>query len=473
MTRCGRRVRSPSGSVAVAAVAALSIMVACTHVVTVVTAPTTPTGTTGAPPTNRPPAVPPVPPAVPLPALPPTAAPPPQAATGQDVGTAVVRVALSIAAARARVSATSNWVIVDRDGITLIASGRTGESWDVERDVQRVRAVKPDGTRSISVDGPLIARATGNGILIIDGKRYRGDVVLYPADSGLVVVNRLRMEEYVAGVVPLEIGPRTDAEVAAVQAQAVAARSYALAHLLTPRSAMYDVAATVLDQVYGGADAETPSVTAAVASTRGLVLKYGGIVVSAPYHAVCGGSTAEPDEVWRSGPEPYLQRVSDRIPGTDRYYCDISPKFAWTRTYSTAELDAVIARYLAQYATVPPGGAGHVRDVMVASQTPSGRVGTLTVTSDHGNFVLRGNDIRFVLRSSGGEILNSTYFSVESTSGPNGALFQLTLRGTGNGHGVGMCQWGAIGRARAGQDFRTILAAYYPGTTLGPAVGPG
>jgi stage II sporulation protein D len=81
--------------------------------------------------------------------------------------------------------------------------------------------------------------------------------------------------------------------------------------------------------------------------------------------------------------------------------------------------------------------------------------------------VLRGNDIRYVLRAPGGEILNSTAFKVQVATGRDGAVSQLVLRGTGYGHGVGMCQWGAIGRARAGQDFRTILRTYYPGTSVG------
>ena len=81
--------------------------------------------------------------------------------------------------------------------------------------------------------------------------------------------------------------------------------------------------------------------------------------------------------------------------------------------------------------------------------------------------MLRGNDIRYVLRSPDGEILNSTYFSVETAIDRDGSIGRLTLRGSGYGHGVGMCQWGAIGRARAGHDFLSILGAYYPGTTVG------
>jgi stage II sporulation protein D len=160
--------------------------------------------------------------------------------------------------------------------------------------------------------------------------------------------------------------------------------------------------------------------------------------------------------------------VSDRIPGTaDRYYCDISPRFSWTRSFSSEELDAAVRAYLASYTTVPSGGAGHVRGATVESRTASGRVARLLIAAERGNFALRGNDIRYVLRIPGGEILNSTYFSVQTESRGDGGLARLVVKGNGYGHGIGMCQWGAIGRARAGQSARFILATYYPGTSVG------
>jgi stage II sporulation protein D len=88
------------------------------------------------------------------------------------------------------------------------------------------------------------------------------------------------------------------------------------------------------------------------------------------------------------------------------------------------------------------------------------------VDTDRGRWSLRGNEIRAALRSSAGELLYSTYFSVDVVPGRAG-VEQLIHEGGGNVHGVGMCQSGAIGRARAGQDFRTILRTYYPGTTVG------
>jgi len=306
-------------------------------------------------------------------------------------------------------------------------------------------------------------------LLSVGGAPYRGDLALYANDTGILVVNVVKIDDYLRGVVPLEIGTRSELDSAAVQAQAVTARSYAYIHLASDPARVYDVTGGVLDQVYGGVAAETPVASEAVESTRTLVLKFAGRVVNAPYHSTCGGTTAAASEIWRSANEPYLQRVSDRIPGTERYYCDLSPRFRWTKTLEGPTLNAALAQYLATYTSVPGRTPGVARAVTIGSHTPSGRVGTITITTDRGNFVLRGNDIRFVLRAPGGELLNSTYFSVETTPASNGTLARLTLHGMGYGHGVGMCQWGAIGRARAGQDYRTILRTYYPGTTVGPA----
>ena len=383
-----------------------------------------------------------------------------------------VRVALATAAQGAELSGTGDFRLFDARN-TVLVRARGPDIWTVERRSRRLRAVR-QGTATSWSDGVLTLRPDrDDGFGVFAGQRFRGAIRIVATDSGIVVVNVLPIEWYLRGVVPLEIGMRTADEQAAVEAQAIAARSYTAVRLAAvdggvPRDANYDLLASVADQVYGGADAERPFSNQAVARTLGLVIKYHGRTVSAPYHSTCGGETAEPDEVWRSGNEPYLQRVSDRIPGTgDRYYCDISPRFSWTRSLTGGELDAAVRAYLANYTTVPAGGAGHVRGATVESRTPSGRVARLILAAEHGNFALRGNDIRYVLRNPGGEILNSTYFSVQSELSGDGRLARLVVRGHGYGHGVGMCQWGAIGRARAGQSARSILATYYPGTSVG------
>ena len=384
----------------------------------------------------------------------------------------LVRIALQVLRDTSRLGAAGAWRLIDARGSVLVRA-TAQESWRVQRDGARMRAVRADGTATSWHTGVLSlfvddARAD----VRVAGKAYGGALNLVPTDTGVLVVNVLPMEEYLRGVVPLEIGERAPGERAAVEAQAVAARSYTVTRVLLARtgngrSADFDLIASVGDQVYGGRDAERPVADAAVRATANLVLLLNGRVVTAPFFSACGGETAAAEEVWRSDGEPHLQRVSDKIPGSDRYYCDIAPRFAWTRILSGSELDAVVQRYMGAYQSVPSGGPGQVSALAVESRTPSGRVASLLVQTERGTFRLRGNDSRSVLRSPSGELLNSAYFSV-TTESSAGRLARAVIRGNGYGHGVGLCQWGAIGRARAGQDASTILRTYYRGTTLGP-----
>src|SRR5207249_1706260 len=128
-------------------------------------------------------------------------------------------------------------------------------------------------------------------------------------------------------------------------------------------SGAFDVTATTTDQVYGGRDAENPLASAAIDATRGLVLRYQGRLVDAPYHSTCGGTTAEAPEVWRTNGAPYLERVSDRIGRSDRYYCDIAPRYRWTRTLSGSQLNAALEQYLKVYTAIPGGSPGKARSL--------------------------------------------------------------------------------------------------------------
>jgi len=374
-----------------------------------------------------------------------------------------LRVSLGVVPS-ATLTATDAWRLIDRDG-RVAAEGRAGDLLSLSSQAGTLTLAEPAGARREFAAPVSLVAVKPEAMISVNQRRYRGSLSILAADSGVRIVNRVGVEAYLRGVVPRELGVRGAGDRAALEAQAVAARSYAVARIGNTTRA-YDVAASTTDQVYGGVDAENAVADAAVAATEGLVLTYNGRVVSAPYHSTCGGSTAAADEIWRSQNEPYLQRVSDRIPGTDRYYCDIAPRFRWERSWRADSLTTVVERYLRSYAQVPPGNVGEVRRVDVDSKTPSGRVAALWVETSRGRYRLRGNDIRYVLRSPSGELLNSTYFSPEVVSSPDGRLTRLTVRGLGYGHGVGMCQWGAIGRARAGQDFRTILRTYFPGTTV-------
>jgi stage II sporulation protein D len=395
-----------------------------------------------------------------------------------DDGDQPVRIALATAADAPRVGGTGTWRVYSRNSANLVTSGTAGSTMRIESRGSQLVAIKPDGSVSARHAGPFLIRATSPGSFVTyNGKRYRGDILVRAGDNGLMVINRLGVESYLRGVVPLEIGGvAKPGDEAAVQAQAVAARSYSYIHVNDAGDRAFDMYSSVQDQAYGGVDAEQPMSDAAVESTRGMVLRYAGRIINTPYHSTCGGTTTQVKEVWwRRDNEPYLQPVSDRIPGSDKYYCDLSGRFRWTATFDQDQLRATLEKYLG---TVTQGSEpsvsanasshlslGRITGFRIDARTQSDRVASVSIQTARGNYVVRGNDVRFILRTPSGSLLNSTYFTAESEN-DGGEISKLTLRGGGYGHGIGMCQWGAIGRARAGQDYRTILTTYYQGTTV-------
>ena len=390
-----------------------------------------------------------------------------------------VRIALSTSDESAKVGATGTWRIYNRNSADLVTSGSSDGVMRVEPRGGQMVVVKSDGSTTSSQSGPLLVRAVTPGAFVTyEGKRYRGELVITANQGVLVVVNRLGVESYLRGVVPLEIGDRKAGEEAAVEAQAVAARSYTYIHMSEAGDRSFDMYGSIQDQAYGGVDAEKPMSDAAVASTRDMVIKFAGRIISTPYHSTCGGRTASTSEVWwRQTDQPYLRPVSDQIPGTSSYYCDPSPRFKWTATFNQAQLRESLEKYLGTVtaaseppvnppASTPRTPLGRITGLRVEGRTASDRVSAVSIQTERGNYVIRGNDIRFVLRPPSGGLLGSTYFTAETTSDGAGAIGSLVIRGGGYGHGIGMCQWGAIGRARAGQDYRTILTTYYPGTIV-------
>ncbi|CAN5650368.1 hypothetical protein BH23GEM1_BH23GEM1_07800 [soil metagenome] len=379
-----------------------------------------------------------------------------------------VRVALVLATPLATVRATGAWRVYAADGRTLLYRPSIRDGWRFDPVGGRVRGAALSGLSMAPRSGGVVLRPLDtSAFLVYNGKRYRGEIAVVPAGTALLVVNRLGLESYLRGVVPLEIGRRADSELAAVKAQAVAARSYAHTRVRTSVARPFDLVGTVENQVYGGADAETPLADRAVAETRGIVLHYGGRPVDAPYHASCGGRTAAAGELYAgSADRPHLRSVSDRIPGSEAHYCDIYPRAEWVRTVEARDVSASLEKYLGDHVSGLRGAAGRAIAIEEAGRTGSGRLAGLRIRTDRGTHVVRGNGMRFIVRPPNGEILPSTYFSAESARAANGDLLRVTFRGRGNGHGVGRCQWGAIGRARAGHGWESILQTYFPGTRL-------
>ncbi len=290
----------------------------------------------------------------------------------------------------------------------------------------------------------------------VEGKEYRGKILVVNASGKINVINILPVEDYLKGVVPHEIGKLDSSMFEALKVQAVTARTYAYRHYDSRISQGFDVYATVKDQVYNGSSGESSLTNAAIDATKGLVLTYGGNLVEAYYHSTCGGYT-EGVETWGLSPVPYLQSQGD-MKNADSAWCT-GPYSAWKKVYSEKELVAMFKRNFKEARAEGKSNFGGIQQIEIKSTFPGGRVAELEVLTDKGIFTVRGDRTRWLFKE-GSKILFSSRFKIEK----NGKVW--ILDGSGFGHGIGMCQMGTRERAKAGQSFEAILKAYYPGTVL-------
>jgi stage II sporulation protein D len=300
--------------------------------------------------------------------------------------------------------------------------------------------------------------------LNLNGKPYRGvlEITYRQESKTLLVLNIVNLEEYLQGVVPAEMGKLNQAEMEALEAQAIAARTYALFQANQNLKRGYDLEATLLDQTYSGVDAEDPLVNRAIKQTRGKVLTYRGKLICAYYSTNCGGSTEYIEKVWEKPEEPYL------IPVEDSAFCSWSKSSNWEERWNKEMLEKNVKGYLDSTLGPPGKEWGNLIDLEIKERAPSGRVEQLDILTDKGTYPVRADNIRRVLKKNNGSnaILPSTWFDLEIERGEGNSLKQVIARGHGNGHGVGMCQTGAIGMAQAGYSYKNILTHYYTGVKI-------
>ena len=368
------------------------------------------------------------------------------------------------------------------------AAQRFGVKADVHRELVtrpsgRLSLVAPSGAPVLESDDALTLTSEGDaGVTVrhvefgvgyafhnFEDRTYSGKLLaVVDAHGTLALVDALPLERLAAGIVPSEIFPRAPAE--ALKAQAVTARGEILAkigarHLGDP----YLLCAEQHCQVYKGLAAQERSTDAAVVATAGEALfTKAGHLVDSVYSAVCGGHTEDNDVVWGGPPDPSLRGRPDdahglsfagpdrtmtdgalrRFLATNDGYCSGTPfakpdKYRWERKFTASEVDS-LAEHL---------GVGHVKAMIVAGRGVSGRARALKIEGDAGVATVGPElAIRRLFKN-----LNSGMFLVERDAAG------WTFRGGGWGHGVGMCQVGAIGRAERGEDYRAILRWYFSG----------
>lgn len=290
-----------------------------------------------------------------------------------------------------------------------------------------------DGALVIAGDPPSV-KIRADGPIDVGGKVVRGSVEVAVANGSLLAINEIPMETYLAAVLGSEMPPSFPPE--ALKAQAVAARTYAIGKKIGAEGASHHLGASVLSQVYGGVNREDPRTLDAVRATEGEVLVFEHAPIEAYFFASCGGRT-----------ETGLAALSRDLPYLTAHRCPErpdTPGARWTLDLGAAELGRRL-------------GVAQPSDVRIAARTGTGRALSIALETARGP--RRIDAVTFRRKLGYGE-LKSLSFEVE----PRGGGFRFT--GRGNGHGAGLCQWGAAAAASDGWDYRRILAHYYPGTEL-------
>ncbi len=353
--------------------------------------------------------------------------------------------------------ATAGGTAVKNPGVLWFEPARPGDTITVEK--------VPSGT-----GGSQLETTT-------ETRRYWGRVyVTLDHDGSLVAVNAVPEDKLLAGLVPAEM--MSSSPDAALEAQAIAARTELLAKLgKRDPTDPFLLCSSQQCQVYAGAGHEDKRSTRAVSATRGVVmLRDGGGLADARYSASCGGHGEDNEAIWGGDPDPSLRGRPDTAEGEgiskvtddnlDAFLAEkpedawcgrgkgAKGRFRWTETIDGAALDRLVA---AEYPKL-----GHVRALESVTRGQSGRVQKLRIRGDKDAALVVEGDLH-IRRLLGG--LKSTLFKV-TAEGPTDAPTSFVFHGAGFGHGVGMCQVGAIGMAEAGRSRVEILGHYYPGTHL-------
>ena len=343
------------------------------------------------------------------------------------------------------------------------AGERRGAGWPSPVENGRVRVLIAESNGSVRVTPagrpPVTIQPWGSGLRVdgvetrspwrlgghedgttVETLRVRGRVEVLRTASGLIVVNDVSIDNYLAGTLGNEMYSNWHPE--ALRAQAVVSRTYALyrAAERDPRAA-FDLTAGTGSQVYRGVKTETETVWAAVRDTRGEILTSKGVAILAVFHSAAGGRTASSEEVWGEG----LSYLESRAVENE----DDSPDTYWQAALSRTTLRRALE------ALGRP--VGKIKDLKVTKRSKSGRVLEIRVEGSERGVEFTGRDLRQAL---GGSTRKSTLFEIRRTDEG------FVIAGSGRGHGVGMSQWGARAMASRGATYQEILEHFFPGTHL-------
>jgi len=372
-----------------------------------------------------------------------------------------VRVLLGSRSSDAKVTSTANMVVLNsNNGQVSTISANRGTSVGVQGGKIVVNGKAIDSVVTLKP-------ANSDAPFLFEGKGYRGGLTLRANNGKMMVINSVPLEDYLYGVVPQEVIPSWPA--AALEAQAVAARTYALHTMEENKGKLYDVSTSTDHQVYNGVSGETQATTNAVNKTKGMVMLYNQRPINALFHSDGGGYTEDSVNVWGSD-VPYLKGVKDFSTGTSTSN--------WTVTTSRQALESKLnaaskgVGKLKSIQLTPLGKPGQ----QTSDRGVSGRIKSATFIGTSGKTTVDGDSLRSILG------LKSTLFDFYVNHNPakgtgkayhnfTGSNDTVYIKGHGWGHGLGMSQWGAAEMAKRATPgdtnyYQTILRHYYSGITL-------
>lgn len=372
-----------------------------------------------------------------------------------------VRVLLGSRSTDAKVTSTANMVVLNsNNGQVSTISANRGTSVGVQGGKIVVNGKAIDSVVTLKP-------ANSDAPFLFEGKGYRGGLTLRANNGKMMVINSVPLEDYLYGVVPQEVVPSWPA--AALEAQAVAARTYALHTMEENKGKLYDVSTSTDHQVYNGVSGETQATTNAVNKTKGMVMLYNQRPINALFHSDGGGYTEDSVNVWGSD-VPYLKGVKDFSTGTSTSN--------WTVTTSRQALESKLnaaskgVGKLKSIQLTPLGKPGQ----QTSDRGVSGRIKSATFIGTSGKTTVDGDSLRSILGLK--STLFDFYVNHNPAKGTGKAYHNFTgnndtvyIKGHGWGHGLGMSQWGAAEMAKRATPgdtnyYQTILRHYYSGITL-------
>lgn len=278
------------------------------------------------------------------------------------------------------------------------------------------------------------------GEVKVGSRNYGRTVRILKRDKGLTIVHDAGIEEYLRGVLPLEVSASWPKE--ALKAQAVISRTFALFKAIEKKDQDFMLQDTVMSQVYGGSGSHRWATDQAISQTAGEILTFNGEIFPAYFHSSCGGITARAQDLWAVVPNFVFENI--QCP-----FCKGSPSYEWSLKVPLKQIESIM-----QKNGYP---AKNLKLISLEDRDVSGRARKVVFQYENSQVAIDSETFRDFLGMNKFKSLKADVWVSKGAA---------HFHGFGWGHGIGFCQWGAKKQAQAGRNYKEILSFYFPKSTI-------